>query len=136
MRLWLVVFGAAFLAEFLGGLFAAYYQTSIRKMRRRQAVKWSGLLATLTLVDYGVIAEGLPFSALALGIVLGAMAGTHVAVTRLTIKYRLKKKRAGVASRSPTPSPVAPDGAAHSVPLPSSAAVRPERGDPPPASAA
>jgi len=89
---WLLVFVAAFVAEALGDILSAYYQTSVRKMWRRSAVKWAGCLALLSWVDLGGIAVGWPLTALIAGSVTGGMAGTYYAVTRLTIRHRIKQK--------------------------------------------
>lgn len=91
--LWLAVFAAAFLAEFAGDAFAVYYQQAVRKLWRGRASRWAGGLALLGLVDLGIIWGRLPFSALAVGVVSGSMAGTYWAVTRQSIKARLRKKR-------------------------------------------
>lgn len=90
---WLAAFCAAYVAEFAADLLSAYYQTSVRKLQRRKAVQWGLLLGMLGWVDLGGIAAGLPLSALFLGSVLGGATGTWVAVGRLSIKARMKKKR-------------------------------------------
>lgn len=93
MLLWLGVFALAFAAEFAGDALAAYYQTSVRKMWRRSAVKWAGCLALLSWVDLGGIAVGWPLTALIAGSVTGGMAGTYYAVGRLMVRARMKRKR-------------------------------------------
>lgn len=93
MWTWIGVALAAFLAEFAGDAFAVYYQQAVRKLWRGRASRWAGGLALLSLVDLGIIAKELPFSALAAGVVTGSMAGTYWAVTRQSIKARLRKKR-------------------------------------------
>lgn len=93
MWTWLLVFSAAFVAEALGDILSAYYQTSVRKMWRRSAVKWAGCLALLSWVDLGGIAVGWPLTALIAGSVTGGMAGTYYAVGRLMVRARMKRKR-------------------------------------------
>lgn len=95
----LLVFALAFAAEFASDALSVYYQTAVRKLWRRQAVKWGALLALLSWVDLGGIAAGWPVWALIGGSVAGGCAGTWYSVGQNMIRARLKKaqRRADLA---------------------------------------
>jgi len=89
----LLVFALAFAAEFASDALSVYYQTAVRKLWRRQAVKWGALLALLSWVDLGGIAAGWPVWALIGGSVAGGCAGTWYSVGQSMVNARLRKAR-------------------------------------------
>lgn len=90
---WALVFLLAFAAEFAGDVLAVYYQTAVRKFWRRKAVRWAVCLGALGWVDLGGVASGWPLSALVVGSLAGAAAGTYYAVGREMVRARLRRKR-------------------------------------------
>lgn len=95
----LLVFALAFAAEFLSDMLSVYYQTAVRKLWRRQAVKWGACLALLSWLDLSGIALGWPLWALITGSITGGMAGTWYSVGQNMVRARLKRaqRRADMA---------------------------------------
>jgi hypothetical protein len=89
----LAVFCLAFVAEFLSDALSVFYQTAVRKMWRRQAVKWGALLALLSWIDLSGVAMGWPLWALIGGSITGGMAGTWYSIGQNMVNARLKKAR-------------------------------------------
>lgn len=109
---WLAVFLLAFCAEALGDVLSVYYQRSVRKLWRKSAMRWAGLLALLGWLDLSGVALGWPLSALVLGSVSGSMTGTWWGVSQQSIQARLRRKRKAEALDSPSPSPGGSDARA------------------------
>lgn len=95
----LAVFLLAFAAEFASDALSVYYQTAVRKLWRRQAVKWGACLALLSWLDLSGIALGWPLWALVSGSVAGGCAGTWYSVGQNMVRARMKKaqRRADLA---------------------------------------
>lgn len=83
----------AFVAEFAADALAVEYQTAVRKLQRRAAVKWGAMLGVLAWVDLGGVAVGWPLWALVGGSLCGGAAGTWYAVGKKQVKARLKAKQ-------------------------------------------